>query len=234
MIENKQRAMPQEHDRHGLIRVHSVFLTIQGEGPHCGHRALFIRLFGCNLRCPGCDTDYTSQSKEVNDSFMLGQAQIHLPPGGLVVITGGEPLRQNIAPSVWRLLTAGFRVQIETNGVLWDSAIGDLLHSFQDTFSIVCSPKTSRIHEQVLHHAAAFKYVLQAGQVDVDGLPLRALQHAASPRVARPREGAPVYVQPMDEADPEANALNLAAAIGSVMKHGHVLQVQVHKIINME
>ena len=33
--------------------------TFQGEGPSCGHPALFIRLSRCNLTCARCDTKYT-------------------------------------------------------------------------------------------------------------------------------------------------------------------------------
>jgi 7-carboxy-7-deazaguanine synthase len=33
--------------------------TIQGEGPHAGQRAAFVRLGGCNLTCTWCDTAYT-------------------------------------------------------------------------------------------------------------------------------------------------------------------------------
>ena len=31
--------------------VHSMFHTLQGEGPFAGHPALFVRFAGCNLRC---------------------------------------------------------------------------------------------------------------------------------------------------------------------------------------
>lgn len=234
MIENTQRPVAQNLSEQGNLNVHSVFLTIQGEGPFCGQRALFIRLNGCNLQCPGCDTDYTSTKIFVTEPWMANQAAKQLPKGGLVVITGGEPFRQNIVPSVRRLLEAGYRVQIETNGVLWIHGLADLLMLWPDAFTIVCSPKTSRIHEKVLANAAAFKYVLRHGEVAEDGLPLRALRHTARPCVARPRDGATVYVQPMDEADPAANALNLSATIRSVMEHGYTLQIQVHKIINME
>lgn len=247
MIENNQKPMAQNLSDSGHLNIHSHFLTIQGEGPFCGQRALFIRLHGCNLQCPGCDTDYTSEKLFVTEPWMVNKAREFLPVGGLVVITGGEPFRQNIVPSVRRLLEAGFRVQIETNGVLWlgedlenllflYGGVGRDYPSRSDDLglTIVCSPKTSQIHARVLAYAVAFKYVLQHGKVDEDGLPLQALRHKASPRVARPRPGAPVYVQPMDEADPAANALNLATAIRSVMDHGHTLQIQVHKIINME
>src|SRR3954467_9071958 len=42
------------------LSIHSIFYTLQGEGPYSGCPAVFMRLAGCNLQCPGCDTDYTS------------------------------------------------------------------------------------------------------------------------------------------------------------------------------
>ena len=79
--------------------------------------------------------------------------------------------------------------------------------------------------------------MLQAGKVADDGLPLTALDHTAHPRLQRPPEGFPVgavYLQPADEQNAERNALNLAAVIDSCMLHGYTLQLQVHKIINLE
>ena len=39
-------------------RVHEVFYSIQGEGPRSGAPAIFFRLWGCESRCPACDTGY--------------------------------------------------------------------------------------------------------------------------------------------------------------------------------
>ena len=234
MARNKQLPTPADYDASGNLKIHSIFPTIQGEGPFCGERALFFRLHGCNLRCPGCDTDYTSSVQHVTPGFMATKAaELGWAAGDLVVITGGEPFRQNVAPSIRALLRAGYVVQVETNGVLWPDDMRDIAQ--HEHFHIVCSPKTSRIHDSVYQNAAAFKYVIKAGFVDEDtGLPTRALDHAATPHVARPRPGALVYVQPMDEEDTATNAMNLAAAIRSVMLHGHRLQLQIHKICNLE
>lgn len=236
MQENVQVPIPARYDQNGILHIHSIFPTIQGEGPFCGERALFFRLHGCNLRCPGCDTDYTSTEALVQPAFFPNTArELGWQPGSLVVITGGEPLRQNIAPAISQLILAGYRVQIETNGVLWTDEMELLIANANGQLSVVCSPKTSRISAGVFRHAIAFKYVLRAGQVDeTDGLPTLALLHKAAPRVARPRPGALIYVQPMDEDDPAANALNLDAAIRSTMAHGHRLQIQIHKICNLE
>jgi organic radical activating enzyme len=234
MIENTQRAVPADHQPSGDLYVHSIFKTIQGEGPFCGERALFIRLWGCNLQCPGCDTEYT-RHKVAFSAPALVSAVKHAwdwPQGALIVLTGGEPFRQNIGPAIRALLDAGYRVQIETNGILWCDTLPGC---FDKRLSIVCAPKTKKIHEEVYRRALAFKYVVSAGDVNPDdGLPNRALRHKAAPHVARPRPGALVYVQPMDEQDETLNALNLEAAVKSTMEHGYRLQLQIHKIIDME
>ena len=47
----------------GLYRVHSMFLTEQGEGPFSGDAAVFVRLEGCNIQ-----NAFVSQvSKHFND-----------------------------------------------------------------------------------------------------------------------------------------------------------------------
>jgi organic radical activating enzyme len=148
----------------------------------------------------------------------------------LVVITGGEPLRQNIKPTVSILLEFNFDVQIETNGSLYR----DLPY---DGITVVCSPKTGTINKNLAPHISALKYVGKAGDLaEDDGLPLSALDHPANPRLARPPAGfdGPIYLQPADEQDDEKNLSNLKAITESVLKYGYLLQLQVHKIIGVE
>ena len=88
------------HPVDGKLDVHSIFFTIQGEGPFTGHPAIFIRLAGCNLQCPKCDTDYTSKRSRMLYQDILGEVRRLTPKTHknrtLIVITGGEPLRQDL------------------------------------------------------------------------------------------------------------------------------------------
>jgi 7-carboxy-7-deazaguanine synthase len=219
------------------LDVHSLFYTIQGEGPFAGHPAVFIRLAGCNLQCPSCDTEYTDKRQIMEIEGLAALTLASFPVFGsknkLVVITGGEPFRQNLSPLIVLLNAHEMHVQIETNGTLPLSPDFDCLG---DDFTIVCSPKTGKVHYSLYPFIDAYKYVLSHDSMDMDGLPIRALNHTASPRVARPHNGfdGPIYLQPMDSKDEEQNAVNLLAVKRSCMQHGYLLQLQLHKIVGVD
>lgn len=218
----------------GALEVHSIFgPTIQGEGPNCGQPAVFVRLAGCNLQCPACDTDYTSQRSTMSTGQILQNVDFMASNcyDPLVVISGGEPFRQDISPLCYVLMAAGYRVQVETNGTLptpdfWPSAV-----------QIVVSPKAGKVNPDLLGKVTAWKYVLDADHVDpTDGLPTTALNHPASPRVARPPAEWPrskIYVQPMDPGYHDGGR-NMQAVVDSCLKHGYTVQLQIHKILNLE
>ena len=238
---NEQPPSPLARDPDGALFVHSVFNTIQGEGPFAGSPAVFVRLYGCNLQCPGCDTDYTSarehlSANELNRRVLKFRrdrdlARYSEPP--LVVITGGEPLRQNIGPFVTLLADEGYRVQIETNGSYGLMEQVGLMA----LPTIVCSPKTPKISKELLPHITAYKYVVSATSVNLaDGLPYTVLGLGSKRRpVARPHLGsfARVYLQPEDENDPVKNAANLEVAVASCRRFGYTLCLQLHKQLGM-
>jgi len=71
-----------------LLDIVSIFPTIQGEGPYTGQRAVFVRLAGCNLMCPGCDTDYTTGRKHFDATQVVTKVMEEIKPPCIVVITG--------------------------------------------------------------------------------------------------------------------------------------------------
>lgn len=241
MLINKQPIEKAVKGDGNMLDFHSMFFTIQGEGPFAGDRAVFIRLAGCNLQCPGCDTEYTEGRQMLSAATIAGGAigllDSHEIERCLVVITGGEPLRQNIARLVFELLQTGrVTVQIECNGVLPPSPELELYLKREDVHLVV-SPKTSRINNITAGLASAFKYVLRAGEIDPDdGLPTRALVHKATPRVARPpaEYRGPVYVNPMDEHNDACNQMNLTECARAAQEHGHRMGIQLHKLLNLE
>ena len=233
MINIQAIQKPRREDAGLSLSVHSIFATIQGEGIFAGHPAIFIRLAGCNLQCPLCDTEYTKDAVELTIDFISDQVRgmilfdrINNP---LVVITGGEPFRQNITPLVDALSNFAI-VQIETNGTLPPSS------DFPKYAKVVCSPKTGKVHPKLFCFITAYKYVVNFNQLsEKDGLPLTALDHSASPQLARPHKdfNGPIYLQPCDMQVEQLNKLNLDAVIKSCLKFGYILQLQIHKIIGV-
>lgn len=237
---------------HKSLAVHSIFHTIQGEGPFTGHPAVFVRLAGCNLKCPGCDTDYTSNRTPMTPEQILDKILELANPTTLVVITGGEPFRQyNVKYLLELLINSRMNVQIETNGTLPPvpftiGATEDYHYSTMVTNSslstvsgvyIVCSPKSGSVNPLIRKYACCFKYVVKHDDVDpVDFLPIHSLDHPVGVKVARPSPeyNRTIYVQPMDEQDEAKNKSNLQQAIDSCLQGGYTLQIQTHKIINME
>lgn len=235
---NTQPIEKADLDPDGTLDVHGAFYTIQGEGPFTGQPAVFVRLAGCNLQCPACDTDYTSQRiRRTPDGIASEVYALSEPardpgaPACLVVITGGEPFRQNLTPLCALLLSRGYRVQVETNGTLPPPP------GLSDDVTIVVSPKAGKVHPSTGERANAWKYVLDADSIDLDGLPIRALGHSANPRVARPPAEFPrhlIYIQPADRQSLQVNERNGRAVVRTCMRNGYTLQLQTHKLLGLE
>lgn len=236
---NEQQPKPQLKEFDGLYRVHSHFLTVQGEGPFSGDAAFFIRLRDCNIQCPLCDTDYTSTERAYDGTAavltMNAQFATRDTACDLVVITGGEPFRQDLTELVMALRAAGFRVQIETNGILAPSDAFKEYARKSPGIAIVVSPKTHYVDEWITQNAIAYKYVLTHGKISyLDGLPAEVLGRKTL-GVARPPLGVPhVYVQPADEKDEAANTLNMQATVAACQQFGYRMQLQIHKYIEVE
>ena len=219
----KQELRTDEH-----LWVQEVFRTVQGEGPRAGQPAIFIRLSGCNLACKFCDTEF--ESGTMRPWREVAQAASRLVPEAwpepLFVLTGGEPFRQDIRPLVSDLLLRGV-VQIETAGTLW-------LEGLRNNAELVVSPKTGSVHAAIAARATAWKYILRAGEVALDGLPAVNPQTGVKQNLARRGTSAvPVYVQPCDDHDDEKNRANLAAAKDSALTFGYRLSLQQHKILEL-
>lgn len=101
------------------MQITEIYKSIQGESTYAGLACVFVRLTGCNLRCSWCDSEYTFTGGHRRALEEVIEEVEHLSPGGgLVEITGGEPMLQEreIVPLMQRLLDEGYTVLLETSG----------------------------------------------------------------------------------------------------------------------
>jgi 7-carboxy-7-deazaguanine synthase len=101
------------------MQITEIYKSLQGESTHAGLPCVFVRLTGCNLRCSWCDSEYTFHGgRKMTAEEVLGEVKGLSPNGGLVEITGGEPMLQEreLLPLMEELLEDEYRVLLETSG----------------------------------------------------------------------------------------------------------------------
>ena len=217
------------------LQVHEIFYTVQGEGPRAGEPAAFVRLSGCNLTCWFCDTTWDDD----NDPYMhvddiLAEIERIIPfHCKLVVITGGEPVRQQLHFLIKCLLANNYTIQVETAGTYWQPCLA------QGGVEIIVSPKTPKIKPEFSIYAAAFKYVIRAGYYDLEtGIPNHDTQCDGiftKGTLAPPPPRCPVYLSPCDEGeDHVATSFNTEIVAKIAMKYGYTAGLQLHKYFNVD
>ncbi len=143
--------------------------TIQGEGLYTGTPAFFVRFQGCNVHCFFCDEKETwinreSNSIEMEASEIIAQLDHMNPLLKRVVITGGEPTEQDLAPLIEALIDKSYRVSVETAAT--GKFTSDLFKDYDEELFITFSPKevyskSSKINdERIWQRADEIKFVI--------------------------------------------------------------------------
>jgi 7-carboxy-7-deazaguanine synthase len=172
----------------GKLPVSEIFYSVQGEGRFAGCLAFFVRFSYCNLGCSWCDSRFSWEKGQIEDSILMtpdeiaNQAVYHIgqnkPESLHVVFTGGEPmLHQELIPDVIKALEGkGFSFfEIETNGTILPNS-----RMIQAISWWNCSPKLSNnglpfeanFHPEVMQSLATtdkvdFKFVVESKE-DID------------------------------------------------------------------
>lgn len=208
------------------LRVREIFPTIQGEGHWAGAPALFVRLQGCDVGCPWCDT------KESWD-FGAPDILIALPGTALpdylvkhyganpavhhIVLTGGEPAAYDLVVLTTMLISRGFRVSLETSGTY-------PIRVHDDTW-VTVSPKWDmpggrKVRDDALYRANELKVVV--GKAEDIERGVNAWGHAQ--RAA----GCQLYFQPLSQ-----NAKATALCVDACLETGAHLSPQTHKYLGL-
>lgn len=213
------------------MRVNETFLSLQGEGFFTGTPAFFLRLSGCNLQCPFCDTHHQSFT-EMSEEEIVHEACCHEPRH--IVITGGEPALQLTQSLVDKLHGAGFFIQVETNGTL----------PLPDGIDwVTCSPKAAPL--QTSPRGGRLSSVLEESGVRPNELKVLYMGDGTDPEsilksLPLSEEdgeelGLRLYLQPLDTGDEKRNRAILSETIAYVLRHPKwSLSLQTHKMLGIK
>ena len=145
-----------EQSNHFLthLPVVETFHSVQGEGAWMGANAFFIRLAGCDVGCPWCDTKISWNVKrhpEIAIADLVNEA-VNAHPA-IVVITGGEPLMHDLTELTGQLKSKGLRVHLETSGS----------HPFSGNFDwVTFSPKQFKHpHASIYQQVSELKVIVK-------------------------------------------------------------------------
>ncbi|MHA2297506.1 MAG: 7-carboxy-7-deazaguanine synthase QueE [Candidatus Hodarchaeales archaeon] len=181
------------------MRVSEIFYSFQGEGIYCGQSSVFIRFFGCNLRCIYCDTLYSYEDSQECKNLSPNEIVDEILTHGCryVVVTGGEPLLQVDLDKLMLELKNNLdtKITIETNCTIFKENLLELV----DFWSISPKLKGSNqyYNEEVLNsyldNARDFQLkfvILDRGDLDQVKEMLEKQQHKLTPKLV------PIIFQP--------------------------------------
>jgi len=155
------------------VRLVEVFSSIQGEGILVGRRQVFVRTYGCNLRCSYCDSPETLKEspspktcriESVPGSWTFRTAPnpvsaqlltdtvaefVAAAPHHSISITGGEPLLHARFLATWLpdVRSLGLKTFLETNGLLPDH-LAKIIHLLDYVSMDLKPPSATGLSEQ--------------------------------------------------------------------------------------
>lgn len=95
-----------------------VYVTPQGEGALLGVPMVFVRLAGCSVGCPECDTNYSVASRMTAHQIAARASELARSSIDWSFVTGGEPTdHAGLYDLVAELHRAGFKVALATAGI---------------------------------------------------------------------------------------------------------------------
>ncbi|MHB1628804.1 MAG: 7-carboxy-7-deazaguanine synthase QueE [Bacilli bacterium] len=217
--------------RDATLPLVEIFETIEGEGAAAGFPTVFVRLFGCPLRCAWCDTaySYAPHRAEMTLTILEIVERVSAYRAARVCLTGGEPLMyKERSAALLQALAAIPRlvdIHVETSGAIdidpfLSSVASDKVRYIVD-YKLPASGESDRMHLPNLEYLRAqdeLKFVI-ANAEDFE-FACRVLE------TYRPR-GTPLFSPVWGRMEPQELARRILDRGLSQVK----LSLQIHKVI---
>ncbi|MFD2613217.1 7-carboxy-7-deazaguanine synthase QueE [Paenibacillus gansuensis] len=208
-----------------------IFETVEGEGTRAGFPTVFVRLFGCNLRCTWCDTKYSYPPEEAEMVMSIADIieQVSKYKSTHVCLTGGEPLLYGTKSAALIEALADMErltdIHIETNGAVDLKPFLATVHSPKVRYIMDYKLPDSGEEEQML--VSNFTLLRPQDELKFVIGSERDFQRAVDLLTEHPTKALPLF-SPVWETMPPYKLVAL------MLEHGlsHVkLNMQMHKII---
>lgn len=201
----------------GGLRVNEIFYSLQGEGRYTGTPAVFVRLSGCNEKCPFCDTQHLSYEEMTEEEIV---ERVCAFGAHHVVITGGEPSLQITASLIRKMHERNLFIQMETNGSV-------MLPENCSIDWVTCSPKSLPVIIQKVDEVKVLYPFMDGMESFINGT-LPELKR----RVGGQLE---MRLQPLDTGNEEENGRILKDTIDYILKNPEWnLSLQTHKMLKIQ
>ncbi len=138
-------------------KITEIFSSVQSEGLYLGEEQIFVRFFGCNLKCKFCDTAL-NRFIEYEPHELLAEIKLYQDNHSTVSFTGGEPLLQKYFLREVLKLTRneGYKNYLETNGIL-HSALEDVIEYVDIVAMDLKLPSSTGLKDFWHHHRQFLK-----------------------------------------------------------------------------
>jgi len=217
------------------VYVNEIFETVQGEATYTGTPAVFVRLQGCPVGCPWCDTKHTWEvelDKQIAPAIMLLKEEdapsfakftvddliecLDQFTARHIVLTGGEPCIYNLQAHTKAICDSGRTCQIETSGTFPIRV--------DDRCFVTLSPKLDmpgglEVLDEAYDRANEVKFPL-GKESDI-----RKITEKVAVKM---RPDCLLWVQPLSQS-PKATSLCVQCAT----EHGWRVSIQTHKFIGV-
>ena len=221
-----------------MLFINEIFSSIQGEGFYTGTPSVFVRMQGCKVHCPWCDTKHTWKlgfDNQVPISFafekqdaprwascteneLIEEITKRYPKIKHVVFTGGEPLLFDLTNVCLTLIDLGYSVQFETSGTvpLPIKLLGKVWFTVSPKVDM---PGGQKIVSQAINGANEIKSVIGSNN-DVETLQSLLKNVSTVDKL--------IYLQPLSLGE-KATALCVKTALDT----GYRVSLQIHKFLKV-